>query len=212
MLVILGIGVLLITYLPIPHHRARHPLRRRMKPAGGFQPLVLWYPRVPNWTRQERTPMRSLTTILALMLAVLLPGAVPAQEEAESSENQSKLNAGTFSGLALRGIGPALMSGRIADVAIHPRGPERLVRGGGLGRRLEDHQRRHHLRPDLRQRGLLLDRLRRDRSKPARDRLGGHRRERERTPRGATATASTGASTAARRGRTWASPTPSTSA
>ncbi len=30
------------------------------------------------------------------------------------------LSAGTFSGLALRGIGPALTSGRIADIAVHP--------------------------------------------------------------------------------------------
>ncbi|MCP3959442.1 MAG: glycosyl hydrolase [bacterium] len=38
----------------------------------------------------------------------------------EQAEDASKLTAETFAGLELRSIGPALMSGRIADVAIHP--------------------------------------------------------------------------------------------
>ena len=35
-------------------------------------------------------------------------------------EKESLLSADTFTGLALRGIGPALTSGRIADIAVHP--------------------------------------------------------------------------------------------
>ncbi|MGD8414322.1 MAG: glycosyl hydrolase, partial [Candidatus Latescibacterota bacterium] len=35
-------------------------------------------------------------------------------------DDEPRLSASTFSGLKLRGIGPALMSGRIADIAIHP--------------------------------------------------------------------------------------------
>ena len=38
----------------------------------------------------------------------------------EATEDKEVLSAGTFSGLKLRGIGPAYMSGRIADIAIHP--------------------------------------------------------------------------------------------
>jgi photosystem II stability/assembly factor-like uncharacterized protein len=38
----------------------------------------------------------------------------------EEDKTEPGLNAGTFKGLELRGIGPALMSGRIADMAVHP--------------------------------------------------------------------------------------------
>ena len=38
----------------------------------------------------------------------------------EAKEDSSRLKAETFAGLELRGIGPALMSGRIADFAVHP--------------------------------------------------------------------------------------------
>ena len=50
-----------------------------------------------------------------LALCCVAPGA-RADEESEG-----KLNEDTFKGLELRGIGPALMSGRIADIAIHPK-------------------------------------------------------------------------------------------
>ena len=51
-------------------------------------------------------------TIVALALPVC---ALAAEEETEAG-----MTAETFSGLELRSIGPALMSGRIADIAIHP--------------------------------------------------------------------------------------------
>jgi photosystem II stability/assembly factor-like uncharacterized protein len=41
-------------------------------------------------------------------------------QEVEEEENGSKMVAGTFAGLELRSIGPSLMSGRIADIAMHP--------------------------------------------------------------------------------------------
>ena len=75
------------------------------------------------------------------------------------------------------------MSGRIADVAIDPTSREHVVRRGRLRWRLEDGERRHDLDAALRQRGLVLDRLRDDRpDEPAHD-LGRHRRERRRPPR-----------------------------
>ncbi|MEO1086020.1 MAG: glycosyl hydrolase, partial [Acidobacteriota bacterium] len=56
------------------------------------------------------------------LIAALLPLGVAAKEEAKPTDkNDSKMVASTFSGLELRSIGPALMSGRIADVAIDPR-------------------------------------------------------------------------------------------
>ena len=56
---------------------------------------------------------RTTLTLLLLGSAALTPAPAVAQEE-------SRLVPETFEGLALRGIGPALMSGRIADIAIDP--------------------------------------------------------------------------------------------
>jgi len=59
--------------------------------------------------------MRNLQIGLLLIVIFALP--LPADEDNEKKEG-TKLNAGTFSGIKLRNIGPALMSGRIADIAI----------------------------------------------------------------------------------------------
>ncbi len=53
----------------------------------------------------------TLTLILCLLGAILF---------AQESENDNRFTEATFEGLALRHIGPAFMSGRIADIAIHP--------------------------------------------------------------------------------------------
>ncbi|MEM6792571.1 MAG: glycosyl hydrolase [Acidobacteriota bacterium] len=66
--------------------------------------------------------MRSRSPILLpylLALFLIFPAASQAEKSEEDSE--SKMNAATFSGLELRSIGPALMSGRISDIAIDPR-------------------------------------------------------------------------------------------
>ncbi len=58
--------------------------------------------------------------ILVLVLTVP-PAAMAKQAKDEAEEeNGPRLAAKTFSGLELRSIGPAFMSGRIADIAIHP--------------------------------------------------------------------------------------------
>ncbi|MFA8433291.1 MAG: glycosyl hydrolase [Marinifilaceae bacterium] len=57
--------------------------------------------------------IRRLTVIILILLSPLL---LTAQESASSS----LLNDTTFQGLKFRNIGPAFMSGRIADIAIHP--------------------------------------------------------------------------------------------
>ena len=62
-----------------------------------------------------------LAKAIAVVLALSVTTSWAAKKkEAEEPEDTSKMNAGTFSGLELRGIGPALMSGRIADIAVDP--------------------------------------------------------------------------------------------
>jgi len=69
--------------------------------------------------------MRTRTALLVMLCLALAFTPVPAKKKKdkdsdENSEETAKLSSKTFSGLELRGIGPALMSGRIADIAIHP--------------------------------------------------------------------------------------------
>jgi hypothetical protein len=65
--------------------------------------------------------MRPFARLLALLL-LAVPLAVPltAQRAADTAD-APKYDASTFSGLALRGIGPAMPSGRIVDLAVDPR-------------------------------------------------------------------------------------------
>ena len=53
------------------------------------------------------------TTLLALVISSLSHGSLWAQDKSVWAKEN-------FSGLELRSIGPALMAGRIADIAIHP--------------------------------------------------------------------------------------------
>ena len=55
--------------------------------------------------------------ILVFLLAI---SAASAQGIQDSDAPESRMNAETFKGLALRNIGPAFKSGRIADLIIHP--------------------------------------------------------------------------------------------
>ena len=58
-----------------------------------------------------------------LSAALLLPvGAVTGQTK-KKDEPPETLSASTFAGMKLRGIGPAFMSGRIADIDLHPNDP-----------------------------------------------------------------------------------------
>ncbi len=61
---------------------------------------------------------RSAVLSLALLILLATAGTIPAQPGAPDGD--SHLDALTFAGLELRGLGPAMMSGRIADVDIHP--------------------------------------------------------------------------------------------
>ena len=116
---------------------------------------------------------------------------------ADSADARAGLN-----GIRLRSIGPGMVSGRISDIAVHPRDNEIWYVGGRRGRRVEDDERRHDLDAGVRQRGVLLDRQRRDRPEEPERRLGRHRREQRAARAWPTATACTSPSTAGGRGRT----------
>ena len=62
---------------------------------------------------------RLLTLMLVISLLALPVFAKKAREEAEPDEDKA-MSAGTFSGLELRSIGPAINSGRVSDFAVHP--------------------------------------------------------------------------------------------
>jgi photosystem II stability/assembly factor-like uncharacterized protein len=64
--------------------------------------------------------MKRLVVVLCLALVAAAPAlAAPARSAGKSTE--SRVNAGAFAGLKFRELGPALMSGRISDLAVHPK-------------------------------------------------------------------------------------------
>jgi photosystem II stability/assembly factor-like uncharacterized protein len=70
----------------------------------------------------KRTSPMSLCVALATVLALPLP-AKEAAKVADKEEQKDPHSADTWSGLTLRNLGPALTSGRIADLAVHPTDP-----------------------------------------------------------------------------------------
>lgn len=58
-----------------------------------------------------------IRSLFIIIMAFLISTTLLAQDE---TEKESKLSSSTFSGLSFRGIGPALTSGRISDIAVHP--------------------------------------------------------------------------------------------
>ncbi len=63
---------------------------------------------------------RSFTPFLLCLALLALPATAKKKAAAEPAEKPpAKLSSETLSGLELRAIGPALMSGRIADIAVH---------------------------------------------------------------------------------------------
>ncbi len=65
--------------------------------------------------------MRIALAFLIALSLLAAPVLAPADEKNEAEEDPSPLKEATFKGLKLRSIGPALMSGRIADIAVHPK-------------------------------------------------------------------------------------------
>jgi len=75
--------------------------------------------------------MRKLTTALLASVSLLFLSQHLAAQDSQKS--RPGLNKDTFSGLEWRGIGPALMSGRIADIAIDPGNRSTWYIGVGSG-------------------------------------------------------------------------------
>ena len=67
--------------------------------------------------------MKLLSGPALLGLSLLLLSSPVFAEE----ENDSPMKSSTFSGLEMRSIGPALMSGRIADIVLHPEDPSTWI-------------------------------------------------------------------------------------
>ena len=77
----------------------------------------------------------ALLSILICTLLALPAAAQKKNKENESEEDKGPFQAKTFNGLKLREIGPGLVSGRISDIAVHPREPKRYfvsVASGGV--------------------------------------------------------------------------------
>ncbi len=87
-----------------------------------------------------RIRLRVAWLVGCLLLAATWPPAPFADEEVRGEDvpeeqDEGVLGAGTFRGLKLRSIGPALMSGRIGDFAVDPEDPSRYfvaVASGGV--------------------------------------------------------------------------------
>nr|NQU89535.1 glycosyl hydrolase [Bacteroidota bacterium] len=62
--------------------------------------------------------MKKLQLLIAGMMIFVFTGTVHSQNKANPDD--TLMSSGTFSGLKFRSIGPAFMSGRIADIAINP--------------------------------------------------------------------------------------------
>ncbi|MEM1201696.1 MAG: glycosyl hydrolase [Acidobacteriota bacterium] len=63
----------------------------------------------------------AILVALSLLLLPVSAAAKRGDSKAASEDEKSRVKAQTFAGLKLRSIGPALMSGRISDIAIDPR-------------------------------------------------------------------------------------------
>ena len=136
---------------------------------------------LPRKAERCAAAVTSLTDMNRLVLACTLLStfAVSAQESAQpviGTGNQEPFVQATFEDFRLRAVGPAIASGRVGSIAVHPENKQTWYIGVVVGRRVEDHQRRHHLDAGLRERRLLLDRHRRDRPEESQHALGRHGR------------------------------------
>ncbi len=65
--------------------------------------------------------VRRSAAVLALLVCLPCSAAGAKKDKQAGEADEPRWSEKTFKGLELRGIGPALMSGRIADIAIHPK-------------------------------------------------------------------------------------------
>ena len=70
--------------------------------------------------KRSRTTTSILIMTAALMTLGLFAQEPPPAQDAGAARNQDPWSAATFTGFRLRAIGPALMSGRVSAIAVHP--------------------------------------------------------------------------------------------
>ena len=75
-----------------------------------------------------QSTMKNLASLLCLLVFLISPAIAQ-----DSAEDASTWSSKTFEGLKFRSIGPAFMSGRIADIAIDPRDDNHWFIGVGSG-------------------------------------------------------------------------------
>ncbi len=152
-------------------------------------------------------------TVAAIVFCVALPAVLAARAQAPTSSKPEakpaakaapapRLTAELLTGLAFRNIGPAIMSGRISDIAIHPRERHTWYVAVGSGGVWKTENAGTTWTPVFDGQGsysigcVTID-------PPTRKRSGSARARTSAAATSASATASTRASTAARPGRTW---------
>ena len=64
--------------------------------------------------------MRRVALVVVALTLTCLPGADAKPAKEAAAEAPAAMSAETFAGIELREIGPALMSGRVSDIAVHP--------------------------------------------------------------------------------------------
>ncbi len=78
-----------------------------------------------TWPRRDPMTFDRFRLSIPLLLCGMITSPFMAQSAAArdraETPNSPRMTAKTFNGLSLRSIGPALMSGRVADIAIHPK-------------------------------------------------------------------------------------------
>ncbi|HXV74819.1 MAG TPA: hypothetical protein VD788_00755 [Candidatus Polarisedimenticolaceae bacterium] len=81
--------------------------------------------------------MHARRPLVPLVCLLLLSAPVLAKKDKDKPEGEGPFKTSTFAGLAFRGIGPAVTSGRISDIAVDPTDPARYflaVASGGVWR------------------------------------------------------------------------------
>jgi hypothetical protein len=90
--------------------------------------------------------------------------ALTAPQSSPSATTAPPLTDVLFKNLKARSIGPAVMGGRVSDIALDPHNPFYLLRWAGAWRRIQNRAQRRDIRPNFRQAAGSLDRRRRGRA------------------------------------------------
>jgi hypothetical protein len=79
---------------------------------------------------QKIIPMKKIKFVLLLIGIVSFNANLAIDKKGKKDKKETKYKSSTFSGLKFRNIGPALTSGRIADIAVNPNNASESVFDG----------------------------------------------------------------------------------